>query len=72
MVSAALKADDTFGMMSAFLEAGLGGDIVKKVGAVFAFEITEKKGGPAVGVYEIKISRSPIVEHSLLRFNGSC
>merc|ERR1719272_117304 len=51
----ALKADETFGMMGAFLDEGLGGDIVKKVGAVFAFEITEKKGGPAAGVFEIDL-----------------
>merc|ERR1712166_540187 len=35
----ALKADETFGMM----------------GAVLAFEITEKKGGPAAAVFEIDL-----------------
>ena len=55
MTDKALKADDTFAMMGMFLDEGLGADVVKKVGATYAFEITEKKGGPAVGIFEINL-----------------
>jgi 3-hydroxyacyl-CoA dehydrogenase/3a,7a,12a-trihydroxy-5b-cholest-24-enoyl-CoA hydratase len=38
------KADEIFGMMYTYLSQGNGKDIVPKVNAIFAFEITKTKG----------------------------
>lgn len=50
-----LKADEIFGMMHTYLAEGNGKDIVPKVAATFAFEITKTKGGKAEAVYEIDL-----------------
>lgn len=39
-------ADEIFGMMASFLNRGEGKDLIKKVDAVFNFEIKENKKGP--------------------------
>jgi 3-hydroxyacyl-CoA dehydrogenase/3a,7a,12a-trihydroxy-5b-cholest-24-enoyl-CoA hydratase len=49
------KADEIFGMMYTYLSQGLGKDVVGKVGAIFAFEITKTKGGKVEAVYEIDL-----------------
>ena len=51
----ALRADEIFGMMYTYLSQGLGKDIVPKVQAVFAFEITRTKGGKPEAIFEIDL-----------------
>ena len=41
--------------MRVYLEMGEGADIVKKVQGVYQFDITEKKGGPVKGSWEINL-----------------
>ncbi len=52
---AALKADEIFGMMHTYLGQGLGKDLIPKVGAIYAFEITKTKGGKVESVFEIDL-----------------
>lgn len=52
---AALKAEEIFGMMYTYLAGGNGKDLVPKVAATFAFEITRTKGGKIEAVYEIDL-----------------
>ena len=40
-----LRADDIFGMMFTYLSQGNGKDLIPKVNAIYAFEITKTKGG---------------------------
>lgn len=42
-------------MMKNFLARGEGGAVIKKVNAVFGFEITKKKGQKPVLIYEIDL-----------------
>ena len=42
-------------MMHTYLGMGLGKDVIPKVSAVFAFEITKTKGGKVESVYEIDL-----------------
>ena len=39
-----LRADDIFGMMFTYLSQGNGKDLIPKVNAIYAFEITKTKG----------------------------
>jgi 3-hydroxyacyl-CoA dehydrogenase/3a,7a,12a-trihydroxy-5b-cholest-24-enoyl-CoA hydratase len=50
-----LSADEIFGMMFTYLSQGLGKDIVPKVAAIYAFEITKTKGGKVEATYEIDL-----------------
>ena len=50
-----LKSDEIFGMMYTYLAEGNGKDIVPKVGATFAFEITKAKGGKVEVSYVIDL-----------------
>jgi len=50
-----LKATETFAMMNAFLEQGEGAAIIKKVQAVFNFDIIMKKGGKPVATWELDL-----------------
>jgi len=54
-----LKSDVLFGMMNAHLEQGGGADIIKKVGATFAWEITKKKGQKPVAVFDCDLKNAP-------------
>jgi 3-hydroxyacyl-CoA dehydrogenase/3a,7a,12a-trihydroxy-5b-cholest-24-enoyl-CoA hydratase len=51
----ALSADEIFGMMLTYLGQGHGKDLVTKVAAIYAFEITKTKGGKVEAVYEIDL-----------------
>lgn len=42
-------------MMSAYLAAGHGKDLIPKVSAVFGFEISKTKGGKVLGTFEIDL-----------------
>lgn len=42
-------------MMYTYLSQGLGKDVVPKVNAIYAFEITKKKGGKVEAIYEIDL-----------------
>jgi len=42
-------------MMKVYLARGEGKGLIKKVNAVFGFNITKKKGGPAISTYEIDL-----------------
>lgn len=50
-----LKAIETFAMMGAFLDQGHGADIIKKVQAVFNFDVTLKKGAKPVATWELDL-----------------
>lgn len=50
-----MKSDEIFGMMSAYLAAGHGKELIPKVSAVFGFEITKTKGGKVLGTFEIDL-----------------
>ena len=54
-----LKSEALFGMMDAHLAAGNGEPIIKKVGATFAWEITLKKGGKPVAVWDCDLKNMP-------------
>ena len=60
--SSGLKSEAIFGMMANYLNQGLGKAEVAKVQAVFAFEITPKKGAKPELVYEIDMKNG----------NGKC
>mmetsp|Transcript_39557 Transcript_39557/g.41172 ORF Transcript_39557/g.41172 Transcript_39557/m.41172 type:complete len:132 (+) Transcript_39557:85-480(+) len=49
----ALKSDDTFRLITQYLATGEGAANVKKVAAVFQFDILEKKGGKPVKTWTI-------------------
>jgi len=49
------KADEIFGMMHTYLAQGHGKDLIGKVNAIYAFEITKTKGGKVEAVYEIDL-----------------
>ena len=53
--SSGLKSEGIFGMMSAYLNQGLGKDLIPKVDSVFGFQITTKKGAPPSLIYEIDL-----------------
>jgi 3-hydroxyacyl-CoA dehydrogenase/3a,7a,12a-trihydroxy-5b-cholest-24-enoyl-CoA hydratase len=55
LTSGGLSADQIFGMMNTYLGQGLGKDVIPKVQAVFAFEITKTKGGKIEATYEIDL-----------------
>jgi 3-hydroxyacyl-CoA dehydrogenase/3a,7a,12a-trihydroxy-5b-cholest-24-enoyl-CoA hydratase len=50
-----LKAAQIFGMMGAHLAEGNGAAIIKKVGAVFNFDVILKKGGKPVATWELDL-----------------
>ena len=50
-----LNADAIFGMMHTYLAQGNGKEIIPKVQAIFAFEITKTKGGKVEAAYEIDL-----------------
>jgi 3-hydroxyacyl-CoA dehydrogenase/3a,7a,12a-trihydroxy-5b-cholest-24-enoyl-CoA hydratase len=49
------KADEIFGMMHTYLAQGHGKDLISKVNAIYAFEITKTKGGKVEAIYEIDL-----------------
>jgi NAD(P)-dependent dehydrogenase (short-subunit alcohol dehydrogenase family)/putative sterol carrier protein len=51
----AISADEIFGMMHTYLAQGLGKELIPKVAAIYAFEITKTKGGKVEAVYEIDL-----------------
>ena len=53
--STGLESELIFNMMKNFLARGEGTEIIKKVNAVFGFEITKKKGQKPVLIYEIDL-----------------
>lgn len=53
--SGGFKTDKTFELMNAFLVSGEGKDVVNKLQAVFAFEITPKKGEPPARIWTIDL-----------------
>ncbi len=55
MTADGLKADEIFGMMYTYLAQGNGKDLIGKVNAIYAFEITKTKGGKVEVVYEIDL-----------------
>lgn len=54
-----LKSEVYFNLMNDHLTAGNGADIIKKVAATFAFEITPKKGAKPVAVFDIDLKNAP-------------
>ena len=50
-----LKADEIFGMMHTYLAQGNGKDLIGKVNAIYAFEITKTKGGKVEAIFEIDL-----------------
>jgi 3-hydroxyacyl-CoA dehydrogenase/3a,7a,12a-trihydroxy-5b-cholest-24-enoyl-CoA hydratase len=50
-----LKSDDVFHLIRNYLASGEGKDIVKKVVAIFQFDITEAKGGPVVKSWTVDL-----------------
>lgn len=50
-----LKSAQIFGMMKAYLDQGLGKDIVPKIQGIYGFEITKVKGGKPEAVFEIDL-----------------
>ena len=52
---AGLKADEIFGMMFTYLAQGNGKDLIGKVNAIYAFEITKTKGGKPEATFEIDL-----------------
>ena len=50
-----LKSENIFGMMATYLQQGLGKDQVKKVEAIFTFQITAKKGAKPSLIYNIDL-----------------
>lgn len=57
--STGLKSELYFMLMNDHLAAGNGADIIKKVGATFAFEITPKKGAKPTAVFDIDLKTMP-------------
>ena len=57
-----LKSDAIFNLIKSFLGGDEGKALVAKVGAVFQFDITEKKGGEVVKTWKIDLKNE----------NGSC
>ena len=55
LTAGGLSADEIFGMMYTYLSLGLGKDVIAKVQAIYAFEITKTKGGKIEGIYEIDL-----------------
>jgi len=55
LTAGGLTADEIFGMMYTYLSQGLGKDVIPKVQAIFAFEITKTKGGKVEATYEIDL-----------------
>ena len=53
--SSGLKADEIFLLCTNFLASGDGKDLINQVGARYGFEITAKKGGPVLGVWDIDL-----------------
>ena len=51
-------ADDIFAMMASYLSKGEGKDLIKKVDAVFNFEIKETKKGPVVKSFVIDLKNA--------------
>jgi 3-hydroxyacyl-CoA dehydrogenase/3a,7a,12a-trihydroxy-5b-cholest-24-enoyl-CoA hydratase len=51
----ALKTDNTFLMISTFLNSGDGAEAVKKVGATFNFDILASKGGPVAKTWIVDL-----------------
>jgi len=50
-----LKSEGIFNMMASYLAAGHGKALIPKVDAIFAFQITKKKGAKPSLVYEIDL-----------------
>jgi 3-hydroxyacyl-CoA dehydrogenase/3a,7a,12a-trihydroxy-5b-cholest-24-enoyl-CoA hydratase len=57
-----LKSDAIFNLIQSFLATGEGKTLIQKVGAVFQFDILEKKGGAVVKTWTIDLKNG----------NGSC
>lgn len=53
------KAKDIFQMMIDYLEMGEGKDLVDKVGAIFEFNMKEKKSGPVIGTWTVDLKNAP-------------
>lgn len=53
--SSGLKSEGIFSMMRSYLEGGHGKALIPKVDAIFAFNITKKKGAKPSLVYEIDL-----------------
>ena len=53
-----LRADEIFGMMFTYLSQGNGKDLIPKVNAIYALEITKTKGGKVEVVYEIDLKNA--------------
>ena len=60
-----LKCVEIFAMMDEHLKQGKGENIIKKVQAVFCWEITPKKGAKPAKVYELdlKNGNGTVIEH---------
>merc|ERR1712195_437312 len=60
-----LKCVEIFAMMDHHLKQGKGENIIKKVQAVFCWEITPKKGAKPAKVYELdlKNGNGTVIEH---------
>lgn len=50
-----LKSDEIFNLIAAYLSIGEGEEVVKKVQAVYQFDILEKKGGKVVKTWTIDV-----------------
>ena len=55
LTAGGLSADEIFCMMFTYLSQGLCKDIVPKVAAIYALEITKTKGGKVEATYEIDL-----------------
>jgi 3-hydroxyacyl-CoA dehydrogenase/3a,7a,12a-trihydroxy-5b-cholest-24-enoyl-CoA hydratase len=55
LTAGGLSADEIFGMMYTYLSQGLGKEVVGKVQAIYAFEITKTKGGKVEATFEIDL-----------------
>ena len=53
------KAEDIFQMMIDYLEMGEGQDLPQRVGAIFEFNMKEKKSGPVIGTWTIDLKNTP-------------
>jgi hypothetical protein len=50
-----LQSENIFNLMSAFLAAGHGADVIKKVNGTFGFNVLKKKGGKPVMTWDIDL-----------------
>ena len=50
-----LQSENIFNLMAAFLAAGHGADVIKKVNGTFGFNVLKKKGGKPVMTWDIDL-----------------